>query len=179
MAPRIRIQKETITQKAFELTRLYGFEKVTARLLAKELNCSTQPIFSAFRGMEELKEAVYQRTVRFFEEAMLKPSADPETPYFLSMGLKYIELAREEKNLFRLLCLSDSGTKMESLFDLAKEVPVPVDPDVFVKTWIFAHGIAVIVSTNTTGITTEEVRRLLIEACAGFRLYHQEGGAEE
>ena len=87
---------------------------------------------------------------------------------------RYVELAQNEKNLFHLLCMSDSGTRLESLYDLAKHVPVPIEPEVFVKTWIFTHGIATIVSTNTTNIAPEEIRQLLIEACASFKLYHNE-----
>lgn len=173
MPPKVKIQKETLVEKAFELTRLYGFDKVTARLLAGELNCSTQPIFHAFHNMQELKTEVYKKTQKFFEENMLQPPSDMNTPYFLSMGLKYVELAQKEKHLFHLLCMSDSGTKLESLYDLAKHIPLPIEPEVFVKTWIFTHGIAVIVSTNTTNIAPEEIKRLLTEACAGFKLYHQ------
>lgn len=58
--------------------------------------------------------------------------------------------------------------------DLAKHVPIPIEPEVFVKTWIFTHGIATIVSTNTTNIAPEEIRQLLTEACASFKLYHNE-----
>lgn len=90
------------------------------------------------------------------------------------MGLKYVELAQNEKNLFHFLCMSDSGTKLESLYDLAKHVPVPIELEVFVKTWIFTHGIAMIVSTNTTNIAPEEIRQLLTEAYASFKLYHNE-----
>ena len=86
---------------------------------------------------------------------MLQPPADTEVPYFLSMGIKYVELA-QKKNLFHLLCMSDSGTRLDSLYDLAKHIPVAMEPEVFVKTWIFAHGIAAIVSTNTTNIAPEE-----------------------
>lgn len=171
MPPKVKIQKEAMIEKAFELTRLYGFEKVTARMLAGELNCSTQPVFYAFRNMEELRTEVYMRTKRFFEENMLQPPSDPETPYFLSMGIRYIELAQKEKNLFRLLCMSDSGTRIESLYDLAQHIPITIEPDVFVKTWIFTHGIAAIVSTNTTNIASEEIKKLLIEACTSFKLY--------
>ena len=174
MPPKVRIPREAIVEKAFELTKVYGFEKVTARLLASELKCSTQPVFHAFRNMEELKEEVYKKTQKLFEETMLQQSSDTEPPCFLSMGLKYVELARNEKNLFHLLCMSDSGTRLESLYDLARHVPVPIEPEVFVKTWIFAHGIATIVSTNITNIAPEEIRQLLTEACAGFRLYHNE-----
>lgn len=176
MPPKVRIPREAIIEKAFELTKEYGFEKVTARLLASELKCSTQPVFHAFRNMEELKEEVYKKTQKFFEETMLQQPSDTETPYFLSMGLKYVELAQNEKNLFHLLCMSDSGTRLESLYDLARHVPVAIEPEVFVKTWIFTHGIAAIVSTNTTNIAPEEIRRLLTEACAGFRLYHNKNG---
>lgn len=174
MPPKVKIPREAIIEKAFELTKVYGFEKVTARLLASELKCSTQPVFHAFRNMEELKEEVYKKTQKLFEETMLQQPSDTETPYFLSMGIKYIELAQNEKNLFHLLCMSDSGTRLESLYDLAKHVPVPIEPEVFVKTWIFTHGIATIVSTNTTNIAPEEIRQLLIEACASFKLYHDE-----
>ena len=175
MPPKVKIPREAIIEKAFELTKEYGFEKVTARLLASELKCSTQPVFHAFRNMEELKEEVYKRTQKLFEETMLQQPFDTETPYFLSMGLKYVELAQNEKNLFHLLCMSDSGTRLESL-------PVPIEPEVFVKTWIFTHGIATIVSTNTTNIAPGEIRQLLIEACASFKLYHNEnkrGSANE
>ena len=44
------------------------------------------------------------------------------------------------------------------------------------RSWIFTHGIAAIVSTNTTNIAPEEIRQLLTEACAGFRLYHNKNG---
>ena len=143
MPPKVKIPKEAIIEKAFELTKVYGFEKVTARLLASELKCSTQPVFHAFRNMEELKEEVYKKTQKLFQETMMQRPSDTETPYFLSMGLKYVELAQNEKNLFHLLCMSDSGTRLESLYDLAKHVPVSIEPEVFVKTWIFAHGIDV------------------------------------
>lgn len=172
MPPKAKISKDSIIEKAFELTRLYGFEKITARALANELNCSTQPIFYAFRNMEDLKKEVYLKTRSFFDTNMMQPPADPETPFFLSMGITYVKLAQEEKNLFRLLCMSDSF-QLNSLYDLAEQVPIPIDPDVFVKTWIFTHGIATIVSTNSTNISIEEIKLLLMEASASFHSYSQ------
>ncbi len=172
MPPKTKIQKEAIIEKAFELTRLLGFEKVTARALAHELNCSTQPIFHGFRNMEDLKKEVYLKTRKFFEANMMQLPADIETPYFLSMGIKYVELAQKEKNLFQLLCMSDS-VQINSLYDLAKDIPLPIEPDIFVKTWIFTHGIATIVSTNSTEISSEEIKQLLVEASESFYSYSQ------
>ena len=172
MPPKTKVPKESIIEKAFELTRLHGFDKITARTLANELNCSTQPIFHSFRNMEELKKEVYLKTRSFFETNMLQPPSDPETPYFLSMGIKYVELAQNEKHLFRLLCMSDS-VQLNSLYDLAQHLPLQIEPDLFVKIWIFTHGIATIVSTNTTHISSEEIKRLLLEASASFHAYSQ------
>lgn len=168
MPPRPKVPKELIINTAFELTRQFGFEKVTARMLAAELNCSTQPIFHVFQNMEELKHEVYLKTKTFFEGYMLQPSKDVNTPYFLSMGLRYIELVRKEKHLFQLLCMSDSSGEITSLYSIAEHLPVPIDPDVFVKTWIFTHGVASIVSTNSSSIPEQEIRRILTEACTSF-----------
>ena len=90
MPPKVKIPKEAIIEKAFELTKVYGFEKVTARLLASELKCSTQPVFHAFHNIEELKEEVYKKAQKLFEETMLQKPFDTETPYFVNMGLKYV-----------------------------------------------------------------------------------------
>ena len=74
--------------------------------------------------------------------------------------------------------MSDSGTRLKSFYDLADNVPVPVDPEVFVKTWIFTHGIATIISTNETRISQKEIKKMLTEACNSFYEYHQEQNKE-
>ena len=173
MPPQVKVPKEAIVDKAFELTKVHGFEKVTARMLAGELNCSTQPVYHVFRNMDELKEEVYWKTQAYFEKYILKKPADKDTPYILSMGLRYIELARREKNLFRLLSTTDSGTRLKSFYDLAEDLPFEADPDVFVKTWIFTHGIATMISANSTRISQKEIRRMLQEASDSFYEYHQ------
>ena len=114
MPPKVKIPREAIIEKAFELTKEYGFEKVTARLLASELKCSTQPVFHAFRNMEELKEEVYKRTQKLFEETMLQQPFDTETPYFLSMGLKYVELAQNEKICFSFYVCQIAGQDLKA-----------------------------------------------------------------
>lgn len=171
MPPQVKVPKEAIVDKAFELTREYGFEKVTARMLAGELNCSTQPIFHVFKNMDELRTEVYEKTVRFFEKYVLKKPKDNSTPYYLNMGLRYIEFAQKEKNLFRLLSMSDSGTRLKSFYDLTNNIPVPIEPEVFVKTWIFTHGIATLVSTNTTKISQREIKEMITEAGTSFDMY--------
>ena len=51
MPPKVKITKEDIIKTSLELIKKYGVESVNARAIAKELNCSTQPIFSNFSSM--------------------------------------------------------------------------------------------------------------------------------
>ena len=178
MPPQVKVPKEAIIDKAFELTRAYGFEKVTARMLAGELKCSTQPVFHVFRNMDELKAEVYKKTQAYFEDYMLKKPPDKETPYFLSIGLRYVELARKEKNLFRLLAMTDNGVRLKSFYDLADNIPLPIEPEVFVKTWIFTHGVATIITNSDSKISQKEIRQMLTEAGDSFLEYKQDHGKE-
>ena len=70
--------------------------------------------------------------------------------------------AGQEKNLFRLLCMSDSF-RMNSIYELAGAVPEQADARLFVKVWVFTHGIASVAATNTTSLPREEIRELLTE----------------
>lgn len=164
MPPIPQLTREQILDKAFDMTRGIGFENLTARGLAQALGCSTQPIFRLFGSMNGLKHALYDKTRKFFETHMAEPMEG--TPMFLSMGLRYVELARKESHLFRLLCMSDCF-HLDSLFDLTRGVKLQ-DPKLFAKVWIFTHGIASIVATNSTAISEDEIRALLIEAYTAF-----------
>ena len=55
MPPKVKIAKEDIVNAAVELVRQYGPQALNARELAARLCCSTQPIFSNFATMDELR----------------------------------------------------------------------------------------------------------------------------
>ena len=57
MPPKQRITREMILETSFAMFCRDGMEAVNARSVAKALNCSTQPIFSYFAGMDDLKSA--------------------------------------------------------------------------------------------------------------------------
>ena len=52
MPPKIRITKESIVATAVDLVRRDGAGAINARTIAKELSCSTQPVFSNFATMD-------------------------------------------------------------------------------------------------------------------------------
>jgi AcrR family transcriptional regulator len=58
MAPKIRITKESIISTAIDLVRVCGEQAINARAIATALDCSTQPIFSNFASMDELRREV-------------------------------------------------------------------------------------------------------------------------
>ena len=57
MTPKIRITREEIIAAAVEIVRRDGDAALNARSVAAELHCSTQPVFSNFASMEELRSA--------------------------------------------------------------------------------------------------------------------------
>ena len=164
MPPVPHLTRQQILDKAFDMTRSSGFDRLTARSLAQAIGCSTQPVFRIFGSMDGLKLALYEKTKAFFGNYMAQPMEG--TPLFLSMGLRYVELAQKETHLFRLACMSDCF-HLNSLFDLTRGVKLQ-DPKMFAKVWLFTHGIASIMASDSTSIPEDEIRSLLIEAYTAF-----------
>ena len=75
MPPKQRITREMILERSFAMFCQEGMAAVNARSVAKALNCSTQPIFSYFSGMDDLKNALDQKAHDVFER--LKAAAMP------------------------------------------------------------------------------------------------------
>jgi AcrR family transcriptional regulator len=86
-----------MVEAAFQLVRRDGYDALTARSLAAELGCSTQPIMYRFPDLTELKALVYQKADAY-HTAYLFSAED-----LLGIGLRYVQFAAEETNLFRLL----------------------------------------------------------------------------
>ena len=98
MPPKQRITREMILERSFEMFCREGMEVVNARSVAKALNCSTQPIFSYFSGMEDLKSALEQKAKELFETA-LKVEDQPGDP-LINIGCAYTRFAADQPCLF-------------------------------------------------------------------------------
>ena len=53
--------KDQILKAAHEVVLESGFEKFTARNVAKKMGISTQPIYLEFKNMEDLKRTLLQK----------------------------------------------------------------------------------------------------------------------
>ena len=58
MPPKVKITKNEIVQAGLDIVRHEGEDSLNARGIAAVLGCSTQPIFSNYASMEELRRAV-------------------------------------------------------------------------------------------------------------------------
>lgn len=169
MPPKARITKEMIVDAAFLLVRKKGFEKITAQSVAEELGCSTQPIMSHFKKVEDLRMTVAEKADQYHSAYLMKISG--EDP-LLEVGLNYIRFAREEGNLFRLLfqsggfsgtCLWDSLTspELQPLLEMvSREAKIsPEDAGkAFKALFLVVHGYASMFAANEMEYDESEIK---------------------
>lgn len=173
MARKEVITKDKISATAFALAREQGIEYVTARKLAAQIGCSTQPIFRVYANMNELYMEIYQKAVDAFGEYYENYKTEVKTP-FIHLGLAYINFAKEERRLFQLLFQSEHRGD-RGLFELLNGRTGVVSKEIgraaasgcrnpsglFMKMWIFIHGCACMVLTGDYDLTEEETVDLL------------------
>ena len=105
MPPITKITREIILETGYELVMTSGIESVNSRSIAKIIGCSTQPIFSQFPSMEELRQAIHNLACKKFEQDVL---CNTNSDLFMrSSYLKVINLAKNQKNIFKLIYLSE------------------------------------------------------------------------
>lgn len=106
MPPKAEITKDKILDRAFEVVREEGIDALTARRIAEKLKCSTQPIYSVYGNMEEVKEEVYHRAVDF-ALSIMRQYEDAQNEPCMNLALGSLVFAKNEKQLFRTVFLSD------------------------------------------------------------------------
>lgn len=175
------ITREKILQSAFELVRKEGVAALSVRALAKECNCSTQPIYLSFKSIEEIKDEVYKTGMQFFYEYMLNLVARKEYPEYKAMGMAYIKFAHEESELFRYLFMTKPRTDYGSV-DASWETSVEVVKKnlriseeaarkLHTEMWIFGHGIATMYLTNYIDFNLNEVSDMYHDVFIGLTKY--------
>jgi AcrR family transcriptional regulator len=182
MPPKQKITQEMIFEGAFQITREKGFESVNARSLAKAIGCSTQPIFSHYASMSDLKQDFHGYLGKYFDEYALS-RATPGENFSHEIGRAYISFARNEGNLFQVLFMSecfglngfsdmfaDEGN-LEAAIGVSKNLGISLEAakNLYMKTWIFLHGIASLIATKSIKLSDEEVEKIHREAGAAFR----------
>ena len=94
MAPKIKISKEDIVNASIELVRTGGDDALNTRAIASYLGCSTQPIFSNFSSMEELKLEVVKKADELCAAYTQREIESGEFPIYKARGMAYIRFVR-------------------------------------------------------------------------------------
>jgi AcrR family transcriptional regulator len=103
--------KDMFINAAFKIIREKGRDKLSARSLARELGCSTMPVYSYLKSMKTLVSDLEEKAI----DLMLTYQTTSSTgqPFF-DMGLGYVLFARSEKNLFRFLFMGHERSQRHS-----------------------------------------------------------------
>lgn len=182
MPPKVKITEEAILDAALNITRVKGIDSVNAREIAKSLGCSIQPVFKNFQSMDNLKKDLYKKAESIYDDYTTRGMELHRIP-FLGIGLAYIEFAKTEKHLFKLLFMSDEF-KERNIVDMIRNeenkgivqmvsgmtgLSLDRAEQLFMDIWLMTHGIASLVATNDFEISEEETSKILTDAFLGFK----------
>ena len=182
MPPRIKISKEDILDAAIAVVREQGAPMLNARTLAAALHCSTQPIFSNFATMDDLRAAVAEQAENLYRTFQQDEVSSGRYPLYKATGMAYIRFAKEEKELFKLLFMCDrSGASTEDshLFDEMQGIVQENtglqshDAKLFhLEMWAYVHGIATMFATKFLELDTALVSNTISDVYQGLRKQH-------
>lgn len=170
MPPNIKITKEMILESGYELASKSGIESVNSRSIAKVLGCSTQPIFSQFPSMENLRQGIHDFACEKFEQDVLcNVNSDS---FMRSSYLKVTNLAKNEKNIFKLIYLSEycmgenflntrmnfeSNKRICSEIKLKYQVSDKECSDILEKISLLVQGIATVIATSNIQYNEKQI----------------------
>ncbi|MDO4275474.1 MAG: TetR/AcrR family transcriptional regulator [Eubacteriales bacterium] len=183
MPPKAKISREMILDTVLGITRETGFEAVNARRIADKLQCSTRPIFTCYENMDELKCNFLAFAYEYYEQYVTNYGQSAGVSPYLILPLSYIEFAREEPQLFKLLFISDMDLNMAEAKDFYLEsgnekraavfsktigIDLEYGKTIFLDLFLYSHGIAVLTATGKLALDRESAKRMVINTLSAF-----------
>ncbi len=108
--PKRKFGRQDILRAAAEVVRKAGTEGLNVRSVARELGCSTQPVYSQFENMATMKAALRDEAARIYREKIDGYLKEPNRNRYEAFGLGFVRFAREERGLFGFLYLARRET---------------------------------------------------------------------
>ena len=173
MPPKVKITKKMVADASFEVVRANGHENLNARTISEYLGCSTQPVLYNYKTVDEIRETAYEIADNFHTSCIM-PKEDDENP-ILALGLNYVRLGNEEKNLFRFLFQTDKfgGMDVSSLMgnpELSDIMNVMAEGlgcneedarEMFLTFFCVVHGLASLLANNSMEYDEEQSKKML------------------
>lgn len=159
MPPKRKHCRDEFVNATLNFWRNHPFEKWNARSLAAEMGISTQPIFSAFSSMEELKEEAMAAVNALFRKRVEEEINSGKWPEYKAVGIAYVGFAKQEPRLFSLMCLreQDPASKKaqemlleETLAGIQKLLGLKREEawKLHLAVWGCTHGLATMLATG-------------------------------
>lgn len=186
MPPKVKTTREEIVNAATQIVRQSGAQSLNARTVGTVLNCSTQPVFSNFASMDELRLAVVKKADALCKEYMKREVESGKFPPYKAHGMAYIRFAKEEKELFKLLYMRDRteefsqsdtehNEQMESMIQKNIGISGTAASLFHLETWTYVHGIATMFATGYFDIEWELVSKMLTDCYLGLKSQYEKG----
>ena len=182
MAPKVKITKERIVQTAIELIREQGESAINARSIAAALECSTQPVFSNFATMEDLRYAVTKTAYEIYLSFLAREAESDKYPKYKAFGMAYIRFAKEERELFKLLFMRDRTGEDTStspdfeesakMIAAANGVSIEEARLIHLEMWSCVHGIAVMLATSFLPLEESLISDIISDVYHGVLARH-------
>lgn len=187
--PKQRITKEMVIETAFTLARAGGMEQVLVKNIAEKLGCSVQPIYSYCSNMEGLRQEVIA-CASVYVRKFVAERVDPDD-MFRSTGRAYVQVAREEPQLFKLFILhrrtgvssleelyaAEANPQMAEAIAKQRHISVEAAKRLHLHMLIYTIGIGTVFSVTDPGIPVEEVFSQQEAAYGAFLKQAREGEA--
>ena len=170
--------RDKILQAAFELARKEGVEALSVRAIAKKCDCSTQPIYLSFKGIEEIKDEIYNMAMQYYYSSMLEEIEKHEYPEYKAIGTSYVRFAYTERELFKYVFMTKPRLKygsVEASFEKSLEI---IKRNLNISEadarklhtimWVFGHGIATMRVTDYLDFSMEQVSEMYSDVFAGI-----------
>lgn len=172
MARKKEIDKQRILDAAYKLAVRGGIESLTARNIAKAVNCSTQPIYLEFENMQDLRNQVLARISDELKSNTLQQNFTGEP--LIDLDLSYLYFAKEHVDLFRAMCVDGKfGNQMivDTLMGLGIEkFKQQFDAEqysderlkhIVIANWIAATGLATLLINKMANFTQAQMVSVL------------------
>lgn len=180
MPPKVKVKKEDILVSSIGMVREKGADVLNARALAAHMGCSTQPIFSNYASMEELKQDVMRNVYDIYLDFLKREIESNQYPPYKAAGMGYIRFAKEEKEFFKLLFMRDrSQEKIMDEFDestqmsiamIRKELGLSYEAanQFHLEMWIYVHGIASLLATSYLPLEWKDISSMVTNMYQGM-----------
>lgn len=180
MPPKVKVTKEDVITASINMVRESGVDVLNARALATYIGCSTQPIFSNFSSMTELKQEVLKAAESIYVDFLRREMESGQYPPYKASGIGYIRFAKEEKELFKMLFMREREVEtIKDEFDgMTREVVEMMQRSMgwsyekaeqfHLRMWIFVHGIATLLATSYLPLPWEDISNLITDMYQGM-----------